>query len=84
VKDKEAHRFWFPRYRLPSGGYVKVHTGTGKDNRGDLYWDLDNFIWNNDGDKAPLGGRGGHGIHAGTRVERVLTHPSTARGRSLL
>jgi hypothetical protein len=54
VKDNEGHRFRFPRYRLAAGGYVKVHTRSGKNQRGDLYWRLDNFVWNNDGDKADL------------------------------
>jgi hypothetical protein len=58
IKDPEGHRFRFPRYRLPSGGYVKIHTGSGKNNRGDLYWRLDNFVWNNDGDKASLRWKG--------------------------
>jgi hypothetical protein len=30
VKDPEGHRFRFPRYRLPSGGYAKIHTGSGR------------------------------------------------------
>jgi hypothetical protein len=50
LRDKEGHRFRFPRCRIPAGGYVKVHTGSGKNQRGDLYWRLDNFVWNNDGD----------------------------------
>ncbi len=38
---------------------MKIHTGSGRDRRGHLYWDSGNFIWNNDGDKATLraGGR---------------------------
>lgn len=58
VKDKEGHRFRFPRYRIPAGGYVKIHSGSGNNRRGDLYWRLDNFVWNNDGDKASLRWKG--------------------------
>jgi hypothetical protein len=58
VKDRAGHRFRFPRYRIPSGGYVKIHTGSGRDRRGDLYWGSGNFIWNNDGDKAALRWKG--------------------------
>lgn len=59
VRDKEGHRFRFPDYRIPAGGSVKIHTGSGRNQRGDLYWGLDNFVWNNDGDKATLRTRGG-------------------------
>ncbi len=54
VKDQDGHGFKFPRYRIPAGGYVKVHTGSGRNQRGHVYWGLDNFVWNNDGDGAAL------------------------------
>jgi hypothetical protein len=59
IRDRAGHRYVFPRYWLYAGGYVKVHTGTGRDRRGDLYWDSGNFIWNNDGDRAWVKTRGG-------------------------
>jgi hypothetical protein len=59
IKDRAGKRFRFPRYRIRGGGYVKVHTGRGRDRRGDLYWGSGNFIWNNDGDTATLRKRGG-------------------------
>jgi hypothetical protein len=52
LRDRAGHRFTFPSYRIGPNGYVKVHTGKGRDRRGDVYWDSGNFIWNNDGDKA--------------------------------
>ena len=51
---QDGHGFKFPRYRIPADGYVKVHTGSGQDGRGDLFWGLGNFVWNNDGDAAAL------------------------------
>ena len=54
IKDRAGHTYRFPRYRIPARGYVRVHTGSGRDNRGDLFWDRSRFVWDNDGDKARL------------------------------
>lgn len=55
----------FTNIRLGPGEYVRLHTGRGQDagttgcnghcfTYYDFYWDLDNYVWNNDGDRATL------------------------------
>lgn len=55
----------FTDIRLEPRGYIRLHTGQGQDSatattHGDIpthydfYWDLDNYVWNNDGDRATL------------------------------
>lgn len=53
------HTYRFGRFRLRAGQCVKVHTGKGKRDRHNLYWGLDSYVWNNDGDRATLVKRGG-------------------------
>ena len=61
LTDRGAdHRFTFPRgFRLGGGRCVRVHTGRGRNDRNDLYFDLDFYVWNNDGDRATLKKRSG-------------------------
>ncbi len=60
IKDQGAdHTYKFGRFKLRAGRSVTIHTGRGADTRFDRYWDLDNYVWNNDGDKARLLSRGG-------------------------
>jgi Lamin Tail Domain len=57
LKDKnvDGHRFKFPRFRLRPDHYVRIHTGRGRNDRNDLYWNADNYIWNNyEPEKATL------------------------------
>lgn len=55
----------FTDLRLRPGGYVRIHSGKGQDSGTasahgdkptfyDFYWDLDNYVWNNGGDRARL------------------------------
>ena len=55
----------FTDIRLRPGGYVRIHSGRGQDTATaevhtntptsyDFYWDLDNYVWNNNGDRATL------------------------------
>jgi hypothetical protein len=53
------HTFRFPRFKLRAGRTVKIHTGRGSDNRFNLYWRNEWYIWNNDGDTATLRTKGG-------------------------
>lgn len=53
------HTFRFPKFKLKAGRSVKIHTGRGRDNRFNLYWRNDWYIWNNDGDTATLKTKGG-------------------------
>ena len=55
-----------PRSRSPVGVVIRksrapriavsvtIHTGSGNDDRNDLFQDSDEYIWNNDGDTATL------------------------------
>ena len=63
----------FTDIRLQPGGYIRLHTGRGQDSatassHGDIathydfYWDLDNYVWNNDGDRATLKNRAGEAV----------------------
>jgi hypothetical protein len=56
------HRYRFPRFKLRANRSVKIHTGRGSDNRFNLYWDLGNYVWNNDGDRATLKTKGGRTV----------------------
>ena len=61
----------FTDIRLQPGGYIRLHTGRGQDSATvsshgdtpayyDFYWDLDNYVWNNEGDSATLRNRTGN------------------------
>jgi hypothetical protein len=55
LADRGANYVYhFPTYTLGAGKSVRVHTGSGQDTRANLYWDLDEYVWDNDGDKASL------------------------------
>jgi hypothetical protein len=49
LKDKniDGHRYRFQRFRVRPGRYVRIHTGSGRNDRNDLYWNAENHIWNN-------------------------------------
>lgn len=53
--ESSAHRYRFPPgWTLPAGGQAVVHSGSGQDRPGRLYWGSDRPIWNNSGDRAFL------------------------------
>jgi len=54
IKDKAGFRYEFPTFTLKAGASVTVHTGSGNDSQGHVYWDKDWYVWNNSGDKAYL------------------------------
>jgi hypothetical protein len=56
------HTYRFGRFKLRAGRSVKVHTGRGSDTRFHLYWDMGNYVWNNDGDKATIKTKGGRTV----------------------
>jgi hypothetical protein len=43
-KDTDGHRFRFPKFKLRAGAYVRIHTGSGTNDRNHLYWGADNYI----------------------------------------
>jgi hypothetical protein len=53
--NKDGHRYRFQRFRVRPGRYVRIHTGSGRNDRNDLYWNADNYIWNDyEREKATL------------------------------
>ncbi|WP_407647037.1 lamin tail domain-containing protein [Actinacidiphila soli] len=48
--------------RLAGKQSVRVHTGTGRDTRHDLYQDRRTYVWNNDRDTATLRNNDGRTI----------------------
>jgi hypothetical protein len=56
LRDSRPNRYLFDdSFSLAPGMRVRVHTGRGDDDRNDLYWGLDSYVWNNRGDAAILG-----------------------------
>ena len=54
IQDQQNHTFAFPDFDLKAGATVKIHSGTGSNSEGDLFWNRSTSIWNNDGDLATL------------------------------
>jgi hypothetical protein len=54
LRDRDGHVYRFSAFTLRPGGRVRVHTGWGSDKAGNLYWDSNRYVWNNDGDRALL------------------------------
>jgi Lamin Tail Domain len=55
--DASGHVFHFPQFRLRPDTTVTVHTGDGRQTRHDLYWGMENYVWNDTGDRAILSNR---------------------------
>lgn len=62
LKDRSGHRYRFSRFKLGPNKYVRIHTGSGRNDRHDLHWGQGNFVWNNDGDRATLKNRSGNRV----------------------
>jgi competence protein ComEC len=55
IEDEGSkHTYTFQPYTLNAGTTVTVFTGKGTNSATELYWQLDNPVWNNDGDTAYL------------------------------
>ncbi len=54
LRDASSHAYSFPRFSLAAGKAVRVHTGSGSNTAGNLYWGEGYYIWNNTGDTATL------------------------------
>jgi endonuclease YncB( thermonuclease family) len=51
VSDRAGHEFAFPDgFTLEPGSSVALHTGTGEDADGELYWGREAAVWNDAGD----------------------------------
>ena len=52
--------YTFGTFNLGAGKSVFIHTGHGKDTHRHKYWDLNEYVWDNDGDTATLKDYQGH------------------------
>jgi hypothetical protein len=59
VDPQDGQRYRFRATTLRAGRSVVLHTGKGRDNPGDRFWDRSEPVWNNDGDTALLKNRAG-------------------------
>lgn len=54
LRDSDGNRYRFHDYRLPGRATVRVHTGSGRDTRTDLYQDRRHSMWDSRSDRAVL------------------------------
>jgi hypothetical protein len=55
LRDKSKHVYTFGDVTIAGkGGRIWLHTGTGTDKSGNVYWGSGNYVWNNTGDTAYL------------------------------
>jgi hypothetical protein len=55
IRDNSGHVYKFAAgTRLGAGAKLTLHTGNGTNRVGHRYWGQDNYVWNNDGDRARL------------------------------
>ncbi|MBT3167550.1 lamin tail domain-containing protein [Streptomyces sp. Vc74B-19] len=54
LRDEDGHRYTFDNYRLRARSTVRVHTGSGRDTRSDVYQDRRHYVWDNRSDTATL------------------------------
>lgn len=54
LRDRAGHIYRFGTYRLQAHGYVRIHTGRGRNTQANRYWRHGWYIWNNNGDRATL------------------------------
>jgi hypothetical protein len=83
VKDRAGHRFLLPDYRLGPDKYVKIHTGSGRDRRGDIYWAPATSSGTTT-EMRQLSAIGPAGLWTSARIPVVQapTHPSAADAQS--
>lgn len=54
LRDKSNHVYKIGTFTLGGGKYVTIHTGSGRNAAGHLYWGSKAYVWNNTGDAAYL------------------------------
>ena len=59
LSDRDGHVYRLSSVSLPAGRCLVVHTGRGVNSGRDLYWDSDQYVWDNTGDRATLRNRQG-------------------------
>ncbi|MEV4680130.1 lamin tail domain-containing protein [Streptomyces kurssanovii] len=62
LRDRDGNRYRFDDYRLAGRSTVRVHTGSGRDTRTDLYQDRRHSVWDERSDKATLRDHRGHTV----------------------
>jgi hypothetical protein len=48
--DEDGHTYRFDAVTLRGRGVLRVRTGMGASSSTQLFWNLDNYVWNNSGD----------------------------------
>ncbi|MFB0630926.1 lamin tail domain-containing protein [Streptomyces sp. AB3(2024)] len=54
LRDADGNRYRFDNIRINSHATIRIHTGSGHNNRTDLYQGSREYIWGNKGDTATL------------------------------
>jgi hypothetical protein len=54
LRDQQGNVYTFPAFALEVGGLVKIHSGSGTDTAGHLYWMRAHPVWNDATDRAQL------------------------------
>ncbi|MCZ7569006.1 MAG: lamin tail domain-containing protein [Ardenticatenaceae bacterium] len=62
LSDRSNTTYIFPDVTLSAGKMIVVHSGRGRDDAGNLYWNSARSIWNNDGDTAFLRDPNGNSV----------------------
>lgn len=88
VHKQMPHTFLFPRFILGQGATLRVHTGSGINDKDDLYWGRGLAVWNNDiGDMAVLLDSGGNAVsrfaYSKTAELCVTSRPFTNYGKTV-
>ncbi|MFJ5811994.1 lamin tail domain-containing protein [Streptomyces sp. NPDC093093] len=62
LRDADGNRYRFHDIRIASRGTIRVHTGTGRDSRTDVFQGKREYIWGNRADTATLRDDRGHTV----------------------
>ncbi|MFE6133411.1 lamin tail domain-containing protein [Streptomyces sp. NPDC056437] len=54
LRDRDGNRYRFDDVRLQGRSSVRIHTGSGRDTRSDLFQDRSRYVWDNHSDTATL------------------------------
>ncbi|MFE5766138.1 lamin tail domain-containing protein [Streptomyces sp. NPDC056492] len=54
LRDADGNRYRFDNVRLGGRATIRIHTGSGRDTRTDVFQNSREYIWGNNGDTATL------------------------------
>ncbi|MFD7836191.1 lamin tail domain-containing protein [Streptomyces sp. NPDC059761] len=54
LRDSDGNRYRFDNVRINGRATIRIHTGSGRDTRSDLFQNSRDYIWGNQGDTATL------------------------------